>query len=176
MDRFVVISGCSGGGKSSLLAELNRRGYQVIQEPGRRIIAEELKGSGQAMPWVDLAAFAQRAVELSLRDRDRAKTMAGIVFFDRGLIDAAAALEHATGKTILKAYVEARYNSRVFMTPPWPEIYVNDSDRQHGLQEAIAEYERLLVAYASLGYAIEVLPKVGVDQRADIIIEGLKAS
>jgi predicted ATPase len=62
------------------------------------------------------------------------------------------------------------------MTPPWPEIYANDSDRQHGLQEAIAEYERLLVAFTSLGYIIEVLPKVGVDQRADIIIEGLKLS
>ena len=27
MDTYVVISGCSGGGKSTLLAELARRGY-----------------------------------------------------------------------------------------------------------------------------------------------------
>jgi predicted ATPase len=48
MDRFVAISGCSGGGKSTLLFELKRRGYAVVEEPGRRIIAEELSGSGQA--------------------------------------------------------------------------------------------------------------------------------
>ena len=41
-DRFVIISGCSGGGKSTLLAELARRGYRVVEEPGRRIVAEEL--------------------------------------------------------------------------------------------------------------------------------------
>jgi predicted ATPase len=39
MNRFVVISGCSGGGKSTLLAELGRRGHTVI---GRRIVIEEM--------------------------------------------------------------------------------------------------------------------------------------
>ena len=38
--RFVLISRCSGGGKSTLLAELRARGYPVVEEPGRRIIAE----------------------------------------------------------------------------------------------------------------------------------------
>jgi len=110
---------------------------------------------------------------MSLCDRDWAKSMSGVVFFDRRLVDAAAALEHATGYPTLKIYSGERYNTRVFMTPPWPEIYVNDADRQHGLQEGIDEYERLLVAFSSLGYTAEVLPKIGVAQRADIIIECL---
>jgi predicted ATPase len=50
MDRFVVISGCSGGGKSTLLAELGRRGHTVIEEPGRRIVIEEMNGGGSALP------------------------------------------------------------------------------------------------------------------------------
>ena len=33
-----VISGCSGGGKSTLLMELARRGHAVVDEPGRRIV------------------------------------------------------------------------------------------------------------------------------------------
>ncbi|MGE8398258.1 MAG: AAA family ATPase, partial [Comamonas sp.] len=33
MNPFVLISGCSGGGKSTLLSELQNRGYTVIQEP-----------------------------------------------------------------------------------------------------------------------------------------------
>src|SRR5580698_11366292 len=68
MDRFIVISGCSGGGKSTLLSELKRRGHAVMEEPGRRIIADELQGSGQALPWINLTAFAERAVEMSLCD------------------------------------------------------------------------------------------------------------
>ena len=34
---FVILSGCSGGGKTTLLAELHRRGYAVIEELGQRI-------------------------------------------------------------------------------------------------------------------------------------------
>ena len=47
---FVMISGFSSGGKSTLLAELARRGYSVVAEPGRRIIAEARAGDGRALP------------------------------------------------------------------------------------------------------------------------------
>ncbi len=174
MHRFVILSGCSGGGKSALLSELARRGYAVVEEPGRRIIAQERASSGQALPWVDLAAFAVRAIEISLLDRERARAMPGFVFFDRGLIDAAAALEHVTGQPVLKHYAAERYHPLVFLTPPWPEIYNKDEDRQHGLEDAILEYERLIAAFSSLGYATEILPKHSVAVRADMIIERLE--
>jgi tRNA(Arg) A34 adenosine deaminase TadA len=32
---FHIITGCSGGGKSTLLSELEKRGYRVFPEPGR---------------------------------------------------------------------------------------------------------------------------------------------
>ena len=64
MDRFVVISGCSSGGKSTLLAELSRRGYAVVKEPGRRVVKDELAGDGLALPWVDATAFLRRAVAM----------------------------------------------------------------------------------------------------------------
>lgn len=57
MNPFVIISGCSGGGKSTLLAELQRRGYPVIEEPGRRIVEEQLGTGGHALPWLDMPAF-----------------------------------------------------------------------------------------------------------------------
>lgn len=176
MDRYVVISGCSGGGKSTLLAEMERRGYTVVEEPGRRIIAEEKRGSGYALPWVNLSAFAERAIKMSLEDRERAKGFPGVVFFDRCLIDAATALEYATGNPVLKSYSTARYNPFVFMTPPWPEIYVGDDDRRHDFQEAIREYERLITAFSSLGYDIQFLPKADVNIRAKFVLERLGLS
>ena len=68
-DRFIVLSGCSGGGKSTLLEELLRRGHAVVEEPGRRIVQQELAAGGSALPWLDLEAFARRAVALALADR-----------------------------------------------------------------------------------------------------------
>ncbi|SEI08083.1 AAA domain-containing protein [Rhizobium tibeticum] len=43
MGKFVILSGCSGGGKSTLLAELAKRGFAVAEEPGRRIVKQQLE-------------------------------------------------------------------------------------------------------------------------------------
>jgi predicted ATPase len=175
LEKFVTLSGCSGGGKSTLLTELGRRGYATVEEPGRRIVSEEMAGDGSALPWVDAAAFARRAVAMSLADRaaanDSAMARPGWVFFDRGLIDAAAALEHATGDPVVQALARLhRCNRHVFLTPPWPEIYVGDRERRHGLTEAMAEYDRLAGVYPSLGYEVHVVPKASVAERADFVL------
>lgn len=175
-NRYVVLSGCSGGGKSTLLAELRRRGHCVVDEPGRRVVKAELQSGGGALPWVDVAAFARRAIETSIADHDAASTSPGLVFFDRGLVDAAAALEHATGEPTLERLGQLhRYNDTVFFTPPWPEIYIGDPERRHRLEDAIAEYERLEWVYPMLGYRVIVLPKVGVEARANLVLSALKA-
>jgi predicted ATPase len=174
-DRFVVISGCSGGGKSTVLAELGRRGHAVVEEPGRRIVQEELRAGGSALPWVDPIDFARRAVAMALADRARVAGPGGWVFFDRGLIDAAAALQHLTGEPVLLPLSQShRYHRCVFLVPPWPEIYVIDTERRHDLDAALPEYWRLLEVYPSLGYEISILPKIGVPERADFVLSRLK--
>ena len=99
-----------------MIAELGKRGYAVADEPGRRIVKEELARGGSALPWADGVAFARRAMAIALADRAAAGSLDGWVFFDRGLIDAAAALEHMTGKPVLTALGQAnRYHRRVFL-------------------------------------------------------------
>lgn len=174
MDRFVVISGCSGSGKSALLAELRTRGFATVDEPGRRIVQHELQhGGARALPWIDLGAFAHRALGLAIADRLICPEE-GRVFFDRGVIDAAVAIAHATSEPIREPLAQAhRYNACVFMAPPWPEIFVADDERRHGLEDAVAEYERLQAAYPALGYEVVELPKVSVAERADFVLDTL---
>lgn len=177
-NRCVVISGCSGGGKSTLLAELARRGHTVVEEPGRRIVDAELQSNGRALPWVDLRAFLLRAIEWAHADLAdvRAHADSGWVFFDRGLIDALAALHHLEGRSLsATASGTARhYHKRVFLTPPWPEIYVQDDARRHDLTSATQEYERLLAAYPSCGHEITLVPKTDVATRADFVLRTLQ--
>lgn len=173
MNRFVVLSGCSGGGKSTLLAELRRRGFATVEEPGRRIVQEELQRDGAVLPWVDPLAFARRALELAIADR-AACADDDWVFFDRGAVNAAAAIAHLTGVSAPETLSSAhRYNARVFLAPPWPEIYAVDRERRHDLTEAIAEYERLRAVYPALGYHVIELPKVPVEARADFVLQTL---
>ena len=63
----------------------------------------------------------------------------------------------------------------VFFVPPWAEIYTTDAERRHSFDDAVAEYERLLVAYRALGHFVAVLPKVGVGERADMVLEKLRS-
>ncbi len=172
-NNLIVLSGCSGGGKSTLLDELAKRGYTTVEEPGRRIVRQETEQQGTALPWIDMEAFARRAVAMALADLDNAPD-SGWVFFDRGLIDAASALHHVCGDGFLcELKQKHRYNPLVFLTPPWPEIYVTDGERQHDLAAAIEEYERLLRDYSDLGYETIILPKLSVSKRADFILNRL---
>src|SRR4051794_25558758 len=94
----------------------------------------------KALPWADPVAFARRVIETALADREAARTHPGWVFFDRGLIDAASAIENLTGEPVLQALGALhRYHRRVFMAPPWPDIYVTDAERRHGFEAGLAE-------------------------------------
>lgn len=174
VERFVLISGCSGGGKSTLLAELRACGHHVVEEPGRRIVKQELEAGGRALPWVDPAAFLRRAIQMALADRERVQALPGWIFFDRGVIDAASALEDLTGEPMLAELgARRRYHRRLFMAPPWPEIYETDAERRHPFEDALPEYRRLERDFPALGYDLIPLPKTTVPARADFVLAAL---
>lgn len=169
-----MISGCSGAGKSTLLAELKARGHVVVEEPGRRIIAEETASGGNALPWGDLAMFLRRAIDIALADHVAAVEQKGWVFFDRGLVDAASALEVLTGEPVLRPLcMTHRYHRRIFMAPPWLDIYVTDTDRKHGFDAAVVEYHRLMETYPALEYEVLCLPKSTTAARVDFVLASL---
>lgn len=166
---FVMISGCSGGGKSTLLAELARRGCAVVAEPGRRTIAEERAGDGGALPWDNPAAFARRALAMSIADHEAAQ---GLTFFDRGVVDAAVAIVATGGGYPAEAIAAHRYDN-LFLAPPWPEIYENDEDRRHSLEKALSDYERVQQAWIDAGYDPVILPRDTVAARADFVLAAI---
>ncbi|WP_316859202.1 AAA family ATPase [uncultured Cohaesibacter sp.] len=175
MMQHVILSGCSGGGKSTLLNELACRGFETVPEPGRRIIDLEREGDGSALPWVNMEAFARRALEMAARDKLQVKHESEWQFFDRSLIDAAVALESATGEAVENTLAPfPRYYAKVFMTPPWFEIYSMDIDRVHGFEEALGEFDRLVAAYNRLSYKVIHLPKTDVQSRADFVLRLLR--
>jgi len=170
----VVLSGCSGGGKSTLLAELATRGYGTVEEPGRRIIAQEELCDGEAVPWRNPSAFLQRALAMAEQDLAAADASQGWRFFDRGVIDAASGLAQLANVPIAQLLeTKMHYHQRVFLTPPWSEIYFSDAQRQHSLSQAIEEYERLLVDFPALGYEVVLVPKANVTARADFVLAQL---
>jgi predicted ATPase len=169
-----VLSGCSGGGKSTLLQELRRRGFPTFEEPGRQIVREEQETGGSALPWVDPEAFAIKAIERSVDAFEQAAALDGPVFYDRSFIDAISFISSISGHLRpehQRLLENRRYADLVFLTPPWPEIFHNDAERQASFDTAVEEYERLELSFTEFGYDPIVLPKVSVEDRADFVLD-----
>lgn len=172
INKFILITGCSGGGKSTLLSALADRGFSTVVEPGRRIVSEELARHGAALPWVSPRAFAERAVEVAQSDLEKAQHTEGLTFFDRGLIDAALALEHSGGPSANEILGKTRtYARRVFVVPPWEAIFANDPERRHSFAAAVEEHTRIIQALDRLGYEMHELPRVSVRERVLIVLQ-----
>ena len=167
-----LITGCSGGGKSTLLAELANRGLAIVPEAGRRVVAAEQAAGGTALPWTDLYAFLHKVEILAKQDLLAAAELDGPAFFDRGLVDTFCGFERLDEGDAQQLHGQhLLYDQCVFVAPPWPEIYETDEVRQHGFDEARTEYEHILTTLPKLGYQPVHLPLVSVEERADFVIK-----
>ncbi|KAF3361902.1 Uncharacterized protein PHSC3_001556 [Chlamydiales bacterium STE3] len=171
-NNYVVISGCSGGGKSTLLSELASRGYSVVPEPGRQIVKEQIAIEGDALPWINLNKFLELALSRYLFQFNSQKESEKFTFFDRGIIDAIR-LDHPQPEYFQHTAKNFRYNRLVFLVPPWEEIFANDGERKHDFESAKKEFNELLIKYKKWGYETVLIPKASVKERVDFILNKL---
>jgi predicted ATPase len=124
-DRYFVLAGAFGSGKSTLLERLQSRGIQGIVEPARPILAEQRRVQGDGVPEKDPRLFVQLMFSRMLNAYQQCETSTGPVLFDRGIPDilgyaALFGFDFPPGENAARLY---RYNSRVFFSSAWEEIY-----------------------------------------------------
>ncbi len=174
----VVLTGCSGGGKSTLLGALAARGYAVRPEAGRQIVREQMHLGGDALPWTDATKFVALAASRTMHLFNTTVPDERATFFDRSLVDLTSFLD-MKGLDVpdhLRRAVETyRYAPAVFVTPPWREIYVDEAERSKSFEDACREYDALVEGYLVAGYQLVEVPKVSVAERADFVIANLPA-
>ncbi|HUO92030.1 MAG TPA: AAA family ATPase [Rhizomicrobium sp.] len=174
--QFIVLSGCSGGGKSSLLTELGKRDFAIYEEPGRQVVKEQQLIGGDALPWGDVDLFLELTISRSIHHLIEASRGDRIAFFDRGIIDQVNGyrmMGREIPKHLRNAAERFRYRESVFLVPPWPEIFANDAERKHSFEEAVGTYEALTETYRDFGYRPIIIPKTDVAARAEFIVASL---
>ncbi|HEX8815007.1 MAG TPA: AAA family ATPase [Terriglobales bacterium] len=178
-DRFFVVTGGPGSGKSTLLDALERLGYNRSFEAGRAIIQDQTAIGGTALPWADRGAFAELMLTWEVRSYHLAAQSSGPFFFDRSVVDLLGYLE-LSGLAVPKHIEEAakifRYHRRVFIAPPWEEIYTKDVERKQDFEEAVRTCHAMHSAYLTHGYELIELPRASVETRVDFVLasSGLK--
>lgn len=175
-DRFFVLTGGPGAGKTTLIKALRDRGFATTEEAGRGVIRQETEAGGDALPWLDREGFAAGMFDWELSSYRQARRREGTVFFDRGLPDTLGYLR-LEGLDV-PAWMEEetwrlRYNARVFIAPPWKEIFGPDEERRQSWQVATRTYETMALTYAAFGYTLIELPRVAVPQRVRFVLDTL---
>lgn len=175
MTKRIVISGAPGTGKTSIIQELSRKGYPCKPEISREIIAHQIAINGNITPWQDLEQFSE--IVLEKRITQHRETTSSTEFFDRSIIDVFAYLRHgeievkSEWKEIPNKY---RYFNKVFMAPPWEDIYQKDNERKEDFTTSMTIHELMKKTYKDYGYQVFELPKTNINERVRIILSEIE--
>ena len=166
--QFFVITGASGGGKSTLIEALAELGYSTVPEAALAIMREQIACNGKILPATDREAFIRAVLVRSIKDYETAQSLETPVFFDRGIPEWLRFLDPDEAHRQVAA--QCCYASTVFLAEPWPEIYVRDHYRQHSFPQAARSYEPTVSAYIQADYETCILPKASVQERVAFIL------
>lgn len=173
-ERFFVLTGGPGSGKSTLIAALKDAGFAGSVEAGRAVIKDQVAIGGPALPWNDPALFSELMLCWEMRSYQIASEAEGIHFFDRGVPDIVGYLK-LCGLPVPSHMLEAArrhpYNRKVFLLPPWPEIFAGDSERKQTLEEAELTFHAVAAAYADCGYELLEVPRGDIADRRRFILD-----
>lgn len=172
-DRFFILTGGPGSGKTTLVNALKSRGMATTEEAGRGVIREELENDGDALPWVNPTHFAERMFEWELRSYRFAERTSGPVFFDRGLPDTIGYLRLEGFPVPSSMEEEAwrlRYNRQVIIAPPWKDIYDRDEERRQSWDVAVRTWEIMAETYEAFDYQLLELPRASVEDRLEFML------
>jgi predicted ATPase len=176
-NRFFVVTGGPGSGKSALIESLEQCGYARSVEAGRGIIQDQMAIGGPALPWRDPILFAELMLCWEMRSYRLAQHQAGPVFFDRGVPDVLGYVRFLGQQApdhMQKAVDSFRYNRRVFIAPPWREIFQQDRERKQTFDEAVWTYEAMVATYSENGYDLVEIPRASIEERVRFVRKNIE--
>ena len=170
--NWYVITGAPCSGKTSVICELERKGYSVVHETARAFIDEELK-KGHTIEQIksDELTFERHILYTKIKN-EQSLCNKEVIFLDRAVPDSIAYFKSAKlnpNEPISKSGL-VRYK-KIFLF----ERLEFEKDRVRSEDQAkAAELELLLEnAYQSLGYHTIRVPAYSVQKRLDFILRHL---
>lgn len=162
----IVLTGGPCSGKSSVIAELKKRGYNIVEEVARKLIQEGWNPRSQGEIHDFQCEIAKRQTELE-------KSVNGLTYFDRGLLDSLAYCELRLGYVPDNIYCEELRNryDLVLILDRLPlendgERFEKDDEEAEKIHRAIQE------KYENYEYSLKRVPVFpNIEKRTDFILD-----
>ena len=170
----VVLTGGPGVGKTALLHALNTRGHAIVRETARSIIHER-RARGLS-PRPTPLEFARAVLRGDIEQYNRQPARSIYVFFDRSILDALCMIEQVAPlrkEELDKFLSRYPFHRRVFVLPPWEDIYEMDEERDQTFAESVRVHHTIDAWYRRCGYEVVEVPKVRVAERCECVLETL---
>lgn len=175
--RIIVITGGPGTGKTTLINELSAQGHFCFPEISREISIEAKKKGTNYLFIEKPLLFSQFLLEGREKQYKNALlTLNDVVFLDRGIPDILAYMDFIDQKYTEEFIESAKVNrySKVYILPPWKEIYTTDDVRYENFHESEIIHNHIVNTYKSLGYEPMEIPKGSIETRILYILNSLK--
>ena len=153
MTRKYVLTGGPGTGKSTLLAELQKRGVYAIKEVAEYLIEKELKGNGKILPWNNRERFQRNVLETQIIWEKEIPSEIKVSCSDRGIPDGIA-FYRLDGIRPPEEIIGSAQNTdykEIFILDPLSE-YQKTRIRREDIRMAKRIHETLNEVYKELGY------------------------
>ncbi|MGZ9676499.1 AAA family ATPase [Flavobacterium sp. GNP001] len=172
--EIIVIIGGPGTGKSTLIDGLVEKGHCCYPEISREVTLEAKKQGIDQLFLEKPLLFSEMLLEGRKKQfSNAAKEPHEVVFIDRGIPDVLAYM-HYIGDTYPDSFDAAcreHLYSKIFLLPPWEEIYISDEARYENFEQAQIIYNHLVETYQKYGYNLIEVPKDTVENRIQYILE-----
>jgi predicted ATPase len=170
-ENRVVITGGPGTGKTSLLEDIKAPERHVMVDTAREIIrARHAKGLSSRP---DPEQFGWDMLKADIHNYRLVDALTGTAFFDRSILDTLCYLDELSelGGDVRDSCLESYpYQRKVFILPPWQEIYTTDNERDQSFQECLEVDRAVRAWYQALDYELVEIPRVAINARVEFLM------
>jgi len=171
--QIILLIGGPGSGKTTIIDGLSERGYICYPEISREVTLEAKKKGIDQLFLKEPLLFSEMLLEGRVKQFNNAlNETSDIVFIDRGIPDVLAYMHYIGDSYPVEFHkaCKAHIYTKIFILPPWEEIFISDNERYENFGQAQLIHDHLIETYESYGYVLNEVPKADLDTRIEYIL------